>query len=101
MDKKEKRLIFALILLFIFIFILRLNSKVIELNKSLSESGDEVLALEIENDSYADALEEANSNIQELNDEIETAQSSTWLTYEEMGESLDGLYVVDEVDSPY
>ena len=49
---------------------------------------------------YQSALDEANQNIEDANSMIEDAQSSAWSSYEEMGDALDNLQVVDTVSSP-
>ncbi len=54
--------------------------------------------LEAELSNYEYALEEANNNIEELNSIIEDAQDYAWSSYEEMGEALDNLYILDAVN---
>lgn len=49
---------------------------------------------------YHDALNKANDNIEELNYIIEEAQGHAWGSYEEMGEALDDLHMIDTVDDP-
>lgn len=49
---------------------------------------------------YADALERANSNIEEANSIIDDAQTYTWSSYEKMGEALDNLIMADTVPEP-
>lgn len=62
-----------------------------QLEKSQSDLVDSQYALsscEDESQSYQDALDEANSN-------IEDAQSYAWSSYEEMGDALDNLTTVN------
>lgn len=51
-------------------------------------------------DDYKSALQDANDNIDTANSNIEDAQSSAWGTYDEMGNALDGLETVDNIDDP-
>lgn len=52
------------------------------------------------NERLKEALEEANNNIEEANDEIEGAKWYAWESYEDMGDALDGLDTVDTVSEP-
>lgn len=49
---------------------------------------------------YSDALEEANDNIRQANSTIEDAQSYAWYDYRTMGETLENLETVSEIDEP-
>lgn len=49
---------------------------------------------------YHNALWKANSSIEELNSIIEEAQGHAWDSYDEMGEALDDLYMIDRIDDP-
>lgn len=73
-----KKNIFIIFLIFIIIFLWHGNHV---LNSKLSDSEDEL-------SSYEDALDKANSN-------IEDAKSSAWDSYEEMGQALDDLDTVN------
>lgn len=55
---------------------------------------------EVVRDDYSYALEEAASSIEEANSQIAYAQGYAWSSYDEMGEALDDLYEVSEVDDP-
>lgn len=46
------------------------------------------------------ALRQANANIAEANDRLESAQGAAYTTYAEMAEKLEGLDTVDEVPEP-
>lgn len=59
----------------------KMVSKVDDLNGQVS-------VLEDEKSAYEDALDQANSN-------IEDAQSYAWSTYEEMGDALDNLETIN------
>ncbi len=59
-----------------------------KLTNQIDSLNDEVSSLESEKNSYSDALDEANSN-------IEDAQSYAWSSYEEMGDALDNLSTVN------
>ena len=58
------------------------------LKNLLAESQDELSSCEDESLSYQDALDQANSN-------IEDAQSYAWSSYEDMGYALDNLEIVN------
>lgn len=49
---------------------------------------------------YVSALEEANSNIDEANDVIYDANGYAWSSYQEMGEALENLSDVSNIDDP-
>ncbi len=49
---------------------------------------DELSSCEYDKSVYEDSLDQANSN-------IEDAQGSAWLSYEEMGDALDSLETVE------
>lgn len=51
-------------------------------------------------DDYSSALERATSSIEEANSQIIDGQGYAWSSYDEMGETLDNLYEVDEADDP-
>ncbi|MFA5778439.1 MAG: hypothetical protein WC870_03075 [Candidatus Paceibacterota bacterium] len=51
-------------------------------------------------DDYVSSLERAISNVEEANNQIGDAQGYAWSSYNEMGEALDNLYEVNEVDDP-
>ena len=55
---------------------------------------------EIVRDDYSSALEDAASSIEEANSQISDAQWYAWSSYEEMGETLDNLYEVNDADNP-
>lgn len=55
---------------------------------------------EIVRDDYVSSLERAISNVEEANNQIGDAQNHAWSSYDEMGEALDNLYEVEEVDDP-
>ncbi len=56
--------------------------------KEIAYLNNEVSSLEDEKSSYSDALDQANSN-------IEDAQSSAWSSYDDMGYALDNLETVN------
>jgi hypothetical protein len=56
--------------------------------------------LPIVRDDYVSSLERAISNVEEANNQISDAQSNAWSSYDEMGDALDNLYEVEEVDDP-
>lgn len=50
---------------------------------------------------YKRALLDANTTIDELNDEIHEAKTYQWETYDEMGDALESLEEKDNVDIRY
>ena len=77
--------ILLILLILITIFYWQQNE---DLKSKLSDLQDEVSNLVNERDSYIDALEQANSN-------IEDAQYSAWETYDDMGYALENLETVN------
>lgn len=59
-----------------------------KLNKQVESLQDEVYEFEQKANSYSDALDQANSN-------IEDAQSYAWSSYDDMGYALDNLETVE------
>lgn len=47
---------------------------------------------------YENALDEANSNIDELNQNVKNAKYSAWESYENMGNSLEDLETVNNIE---
>ncbi len=88
MKDKNKILIYILIGIIVFGWFQfnKINKKVEELTDLVSE--------------YEYALEEANENIEKANLIIEDAQNYAWSSYQEMGEILDNLEIVDTVSKP-
>lgn len=87
-DNKENIFIYILIGVIVFGFIQfnKNNKKIERLTDLISE--------------YQYALNQANENIEEANSIIEDAQNYAWSSYQEMGEALDNLYIVDTVFEP-
>ncbi len=56
--------------------------------------------LESQLSDYQDALSEANSNIETVNNNIDDAKWYAWESYDEMGEALDSLDPVDTISEP-
>jgi peptidoglycan hydrolase CwlO-like protein len=46
------------------------------------------------------ALQEANDNIDQANNNIEDAKRAAWESYDDMGNTLDSLETVDNVNQP-
>lgn len=55
---------------------------------------------EVVRDDYVTSLERANETIDELNNQIEDAQSNAWASYQEMGEVLENLQTMYQEDDP-
>lgn len=81
--KNKYFLIIGIIIIFI-IFLINHNKLTNEIHSLKNEMND----LEYDNYAYSEALDRANSN-------IEDAQSYAWSTYEEMGDALDNLETVN------
>ena len=88
MEDKQKGIAgVAIVILIIWLF--SMNGTIKELkveNESLQSDNDD---LQAEVSDYQDALQTANSN-------IEDAQGYAWLSYDEMGQALDNLETVSD-----
>ncbi len=70
------------------------------LNEQVDSLQEELDGSRAATSGYIDALEQANTNIEDINGVINDAKSTAWGTYQEMGEALDGLEEVEVVDVP-
>ncbi len=95
-EMKQKRLLFVIIILIVFIIVQsrKINS-LKQYSLLLLNSIDEASANNI---SLMYALDEANANIERVNSNIEDAQYYAWEGYKEMGEALDSLETVETID---
>lgn len=103
-EKSNNTLIVLVVIIVIFLFWFSDNKKLENRIDQLSSENEQLLdknyELEQKVDDYADALYQANDNIENLDNQIENAQYSAWSTYQEMGFAIDELYTLRTVDVP-
>lgn len=68
-------------------------------NEEKAQLQSQVDDLTSQNDDLQSNLDDANANIDQANDSITTAQGYAWSDYDSMGQALDNMSTVDNVNN--